>query len=188
MLERLVESAGGQQPFPLFLADAMRLPLADSSVDAVLAAHVLHLLPRWQDAVDEVLRVLRPGGVFLVDFGNLRLDAAAPWNAECRQVLGRLGVVQVRPGVSEPEPVVQHLAGRAVLRPLTPVTMTVQRTLGQDVTAWEQQLYSWTWPFPADTMRQAAAEVRAWAEATGWPIDREVPIDYVIRWWAFDLV
>ncbi|MEZ5966997.1 MAG: metalloregulator ArsR/SmtB family transcription factor [Planctomycetota bacterium] len=48
---------------------ATALPLADAEVDAVFAHMVLQYLPRPQDAVAEMARVLRPGGrVVLVDF------------------------------------------------------------------------------------------------------------------------
>ena len=61
MLGRLIANAGGAPPFPLVRADATRLPFAAGSFGAVLAVHVLHLIPDWRVAVDESLRVLRPG-------------------------------------------------------------------------------------------------------------------------------
>ena len=50
MLRRLVVNADGVLPFPLLLADATRLPLADGTFGSVLAVHVLHLIPAWRDA------------------------------------------------------------------------------------------------------------------------------------------
>lgn len=43
-------------------ADAVRLPLADASVDVVTCVTVLHLLPDAAAALTEWARVLRPGG------------------------------------------------------------------------------------------------------------------------------
>lgn len=49
--------------------EATDLPLADAEVDAVFAHMVLQYLPRPQDALAEMARVLRPDGrVVLVDF------------------------------------------------------------------------------------------------------------------------
>ena len=47
------------------LADMTTVPFADASFDVVIAMHVFHLVDGWQQAVHEVLRVLRPGGIFL---------------------------------------------------------------------------------------------------------------------------
>ena len=49
----------------LLLAEMRRLPLADGSVDAVLADGVLHHLPKnaLGGALREAARVLRPGGI-----------------------------------------------------------------------------------------------------------------------------
>ncbi len=47
-------------------ADACSLPLPGNSVDACYSIGVVHHVPRWRDAVGEVARVLRPGGVFVL--------------------------------------------------------------------------------------------------------------------------
>jgi SAM-dependent methyltransferase len=44
--------------------DVQRLPFADASFDAVLASHVMEHLPRPDEALAEVARVLKPGGRF----------------------------------------------------------------------------------------------------------------------------
>src|SRR5205807_8269675 len=69
MLDRLVEKASGRPPFPLVVADATRLPFRDAAFGAAYAAHVLHLIPAWRDAVGELVRVVRPGGAVLIDIG-----------------------------------------------------------------------------------------------------------------------
>lgn len=48
------------------LGDAQALGLADGSVDAVLCTEVLEHLPEPQRAIDEMHRVLRPGGTLLL--------------------------------------------------------------------------------------------------------------------------
>src|SRR5213593_3164996 len=69
MMGRLVQKAGGRAPFPLVRADALRLPFAPGSFDGALAAHVLHQIEEWPGALLELQRVVRPGGVVLVDQG-----------------------------------------------------------------------------------------------------------------------
>lgn len=45
--------------------DASRLGLPDASFDLVVSHHVFHHVTAWGRVVDEVARVLRPGGAFL---------------------------------------------------------------------------------------------------------------------------
>ena len=51
-------------------ADAMGLPLADESFDAVLCMGVIDGLRNRRQAIREMLRVLRPGGTLIVTFTN----------------------------------------------------------------------------------------------------------------------
>lgn len=46
-------------------ADVTMLPFADRSYDAVVSFLMLHHVVDWETAVDEVARVLRPGGLFV---------------------------------------------------------------------------------------------------------------------------
>jgi ubiquinone/menaquinone biosynthesis C-methylase UbiE len=184
MLERLVLNAGGTSPFPLLLADATALPFHDRSLDAVLFSHVLHLIPHWKAAVDETLRVLGADGVLLADFGGA---GVAPWSKAAGAIFRNHGIDHSRPGVSDPRKVAAHMAGRAKLRPLKPVTMSAQRTLAKDLDEWEHQIHSWTWPYSPEQMAAACNDVRAWAETHRLPLDAEVELTRVIQWWAFDV-
>lgn len=53
---------------PAMLADGLRLPVADGSLDMIYIQHVLHHIGDVERALAEVRRCLRPGGVlFLVE-------------------------------------------------------------------------------------------------------------------------
>jgi SAM-dependent methyltransferase len=184
MMQRLVANAGGYQPLPLAVADVTALPFGRGRFDAVLASHVLHLVAAWRDAVDEVVRVLRPGGVLLIDFGG---RPPAPWSASTDAVLREFGVVRVRPGTSDPRAVEEHLEGRARARPLAPLTMTVERSLGQDLVDTRDQLLSWTWSARPEQITAGCDALRRWASENGWPLERSVELTRTIQWWAFDV-
>jgi ubiquinone/menaquinone biosynthesis methyltransferase len=68
--------AGGAalQCVPRFgVADMVALPLANESVDVITTGYGLRNVPRLEDAVDEIVRVLRPGGRFAsLDFNRPR--------------------------------------------------------------------------------------------------------------------
>jgi ubiquinone/menaquinone biosynthesis C-methylase UbiE len=185
MLSRLAANAGGSNPFPLMTADVTALPLREASVDAVLACHVLHLIPDWRAAIDEVCRVLRSGGLLLVDFGG---PMSTPWAKECVEILARHGVFRIRPGVSNPAPVIDYLGTRATCRALRPVQFTAEAKLADDLDAWENQVLAWTWPYTSAQMRSACDDIRAFAGTLYWTIDAKVRLEEAIQWWVFDYV
>jgi SAM-dependent methyltransferase len=50
----------------LSLGNAVALPFAEDTFDVVMANHMLHHVPNVTQAIREVHRVLRPGGIFVV--------------------------------------------------------------------------------------------------------------------------
>jgi len=80
---------------PVFLleADALALPFADASFDAVVSAFVLRNLARIDRGLGEMRRVLRPGGFLAVlEFGMPRVPLlAALYRCYFLQVLPKLG-------------------------------------------------------------------------------------------------
>lgn len=69
MLRKLVAKRPERGPL-VAIADATRLPFAGATFGSAIAAHVLHLIPTWRDAVREIVRVVRPGGVFAASRGS----------------------------------------------------------------------------------------------------------------------
>jgi ubiquinone/menaquinone biosynthesis C-methylase UbiE len=61
-----IEIAGQIQRIQLEQADAKRLPYADAYFDVVLSNGSLHHIPEPLVVLREVVRVLRPGGVFFL--------------------------------------------------------------------------------------------------------------------------
>lgn len=53
-------------PIRLLRSDLTSLGLTHQAFDAVLMAHILHLIPDWQQALHEAFRVLKPNGVLLL--------------------------------------------------------------------------------------------------------------------------
>jgi len=186
MMRKLIENAGGTRPFPLLLADATRLPLADGTIGAVLACHVLHLIPDWRSALDETMRVLRPGGVLLAEFDERPSRTGPYWREAVREAMARHGISRNGPGTRASSDVASHLEGVARQRALPPVAMTETRTLRHTVEALENQINSWTWPFSPDVMHAAGADIRAWATREGASLDEQVRVTGTITWQAFE--
>ena len=74
-----VKAAGQGQRMTLVRGDAMRLPAADRSVDAVTVAFGIRNVQRPEVACAEMARVLRPGGrLAILEFGVPRIPGIKP--------------------------------------------------------------------------------------------------------------
>jgi ubiquinone/menaquinone biosynthesis C-methylase UbiE len=63
---RNVAAAGLSDVIALELVDAKGLPYADASFDVVMSNSIVHHIPEPRGTLDEMLRVLRPGGLLFV--------------------------------------------------------------------------------------------------------------------------
>lgn len=187
MLRRLVERAGGSAGFALVQSDATRLPFADDVFDGALARWVLHLIPGWHEALAGLARVLRPGGVALINTGGATQGA---W-AEIRRRLGEQVGRELKPVglVWQDFDALDAAAERAGFRPraLPPIHVSDEEPLEEFLTGIEQNHFSWTWPLTDEERLGALAIVRSWAEETFGPLDRPMPMEVDVIWRAYDL-
>lgn len=88
--EGMLTLARTRLPGVLMLGDAMRLPVADDSMDTVVMVWLLHLLEADQVAnvVAEAARVLRPGGVLITTVD--KNDAVYATGSDAAELLGRV--------------------------------------------------------------------------------------------------
>jgi SAM-dependent methyltransferase len=188
MVGRLLAKSGGVSPFPITLADATSLPFRDDTFGAGLSVHVLHLIPRWVEAVDELLRVVRPGGVVLVDLGGPdepmfnsleeRFGAAAGLDARKRP-----GMMHDATDTLD----ARFASAGCALRFLPPVPFTWEGTLAEFIDRMGNGIYSWTWSADEATRQRAADEVRTWAVAEYGPLDEQRTGEVEIVYRAYDL-
>jgi SAM-dependent methyltransferase len=87
------EALGGDPRFSIVSGDAYALPYPDASFDAAVCIRVLHHFEDPGPALIEIGRVVRPGGVLVLEFANKRnLKSIA------RYVLGRQPWSPFEPG------------------------------------------------------------------------------------------
>ena len=64
-------------PITPSVGTVLQLPFADNTFDAVITSNVLHQIEAWRDALEEVARVLKPDGVFVIGRDLLDEDSCA---------------------------------------------------------------------------------------------------------------
>lgn len=69
--------------------DATRLPFADASIDKIICSEVLEHIPTYQQVINEMLRVLKPGGLLAVSVPRAWPERICWWlSREYHQVEG----------------------------------------------------------------------------------------------------
>lgn len=171
MLERL-RAKRTTEPVEVAQADATRLPFAPGTFDAVLAVHVFHLIPNWQDALSEVARVLTDDGVLLNTFSiNFHRDEWwEAWNEvvqDYRRDPNRVAFGRHRTFLSE--------IGWQPRGDERSYRYTYERTPNQFIDSLRQRLWSSTWLVSDDDLERGVAAVRA--AMTGKHDDLDAPVE-----------
>ncbi|HEX6843783.1 MAG TPA: class I SAM-dependent methyltransferase [Actinomycetota bacterium] len=187
MLGVLVDKAGGRPPFPLLRGDATALPVRDLSMGAAMFRWVLHLIPSWPDAVAELVRVVRPGGVVLALLGG----ASEGPRGEIQERFAVATGVDRRPAGLDWEDYAaldEAFACHGAAAGWLPAFEDRETSSVEDfLRGLEENRYSWTWPIDGVVRVRAAREVRAWAEEEYGPLDAIEPAAYEVRWRAYRL-
>ncbi len=171
MLAKLIAKAGGEPPFPLVEGDAIRMPFADGAFAGAYLRWVLHLIADWSAAVEEIVRVVAPGGRFLAalgSYGGVRSEIQSRFAEATGVSLRPIGLTG--DGWGELDREIASLGGGK----LDEVTFLDRdrNSLEVFVQGIERNMYSWTWAVADDDARAgAAADARSWAEARWGPLD-----------------
>jgi SAM-dependent methyltransferase len=187
MLEQLVSNAGGSAPFPLACADATAIPIGTGSAGSAIACHVLHLIPDWRAALKEIVRVVRPGGIFLSDLGGWGRVYGEPHRSIMRRWAEVAGIELKHRGVEE----VAHVSDAMgelgwSARELPVIYSTRTYTLGELLEALADGLWSCTWHAPEEARRAAAREVKPWVEKNFGDLSEAREHAIQIEWNAYE--
>jgi SAM-dependent methyltransferase len=187
MLEQLVNNAGGSAPFPLACADATAIPIGTGSVGSAIACHVLHLIPDWRAALKEIVRVVRPGGIFLSDLGGWGRVYGDPHRSIMRRWAEVAGIELKHRGVEEVAQVSDAMAELGwTARELPVIYSTRTYTLGELLEALADGVWSCTWHAPGEARRAAALEVKPWVEKTFGDLSEARQHAIKIEWNAYE--
>jgi ubiquinone/menaquinone biosynthesis C-methylase UbiE len=149
----------------LVLSDMTALPFHDASFDVVLAVHVFHLVDGWQQAVCEVLRVLRPGGAFLHCWDEFARVEKWPVGETWGKIVHELGGVVKRPGASARSEVTVWLKEQGLQPQELPVVKwEVTQTPREAVEQVTRRMWSSTWVVSDDIFAASIVRLESWAK------------------------
>jgi len=185
MIDVLVEKAGGRTPFPLVQGDATRMPFRDEAFGAAYLRWVLQLIPAWQDALAEIVRVVRPGGLFLVSLasdGGPRSKVRGRFAEVLGLSLEPRGLAYDGYDALDTAAIELGLTPRALL----PIPEIGHEGLDNFIDSIVNNAYSWTWGIDADLLARTAVDVRRWAEDRYGPLELLPHDEYETIWRAYD--
>lgn len=152
----------------LLLSDITQLPFRTASFDVVIGVHIFHLVDGWQRAIEEALRVLRPGGMLLHcwdDQPEQEGQKQRP-DREWRKIVQELGGTTKRPGSPSEQGVDEFLGARGLqIQRWEAATWTYTTTPRQEIEYVEQRLGSRTWMMSDEIFAASIERLWQWANA-----------------------
>ncbi|HET9780703.1 MAG TPA: class I SAM-dependent methyltransferase [Candidatus Dormibacteraeota bacterium] len=185
MLRRLRAKSGGRE-MRIAIADATRLPFADRTFTSAIASHVLHLIPEWKVALEELERVVEPGGVLLA---SRSANAHAEWQrAVRRHFFDAAGNPEWPPGMSRIDDLDAEMRRRgAEVRVVRDIHNEELVSISELLAALEMGIWSACWAVDEETRRRAARETREWATKEFGDLDAKRPTRHESDWRAYRL-
>jgi ubiquinone/menaquinone biosynthesis C-methylase UbiE len=147
------------------MSDITNLPFHERSFDVAISVHVFHLVDGWQNAVNEVLRVLRPGGLLLHCGDDHGPSEVQPIQDQWRKIIDELGFDPRRPGAPSHQIVTRYLQQRFETQQIKALTWQRQLTPRQVLRDIELRHFSSTWVIPEPIFAQAIPRLRVWVAA-----------------------
>ena len=185
MLSKLRRKVGEGWP-RVAIADATHLPFAGRTFGGAIAAHVLHLIPEWKVAVDELLRVLRRGGVLLANRGATHQD---DWRAEItNRFFSETARVKWPPGMSRIDELDAYMHECGISqRSLPTIREDYEESAAELLALLEAGYWSACWSMDDETRRKGAAATREWARSHLGDLDARRPTSETVIWRAYVL-
>jgi SAM-dependent methyltransferase len=188
MMQRLRENLDpAGPPAPLVEGNALHLPFPAGSFGGVIVVHVLHLIPERQQALDEVIRLLQPGGVFLSGF-NWEPEGSAPnlVRAAWQRIVEQYPEARQSAHQRNFHLPVAELEGRGgVHRQWDAAAWPSQYIPAERIGQMEQGMFSSTWRLPDEVRGRSLSELRRWAAGAFGDLHVPIPVQRKFVWQSF---
>ena len=184
MLRRLVAKAGGRAPFPVVQADATALPFGAGRFGGAVVCHVLHLVPGWTRALDELVRVVDPRGPLLIDLGGGEPGRGQEVRRHFFEAAGAAPDLGTR---AQLERLDEEMRARGrTSRQLQPILSRRRSSLGGLIGNLERGIFANCWHLEAADRERAARETERWARERYGDLDAPLELELPVRWRVFE--
>jgi SAM-dependent methyltransferase len=155
-----------------FPGDACHLPFSTGCADLVVIAHVLHLIDDWRGALEEAVRVARPGGVLAVNVGSTALHGRTALSRTFLAAVAARADLAEMPGASSTADVLAVLDAFGC-RPMAPLEArgTPLRSVRDHIFRLQWNPFAWRPGTPQWALNEAALVTADWAASRFGDID-----------------
>jgi SAM-dependent methyltransferase len=167
----------------LIQGDAVTLPFADSSFEAIVTVHILHLIRPWQSALKEMQRVRSKQGVFVGGWNDHDDDSTSERiNRKFRELAAEHGISLARQGLEHYHEILPHLPESAVATEVVAAEWTVHRAPRFALQSIEERHFSSSWQVPDELYPILVQEIFAWAKHEWLDLDQPHPEVRRFKW------
>ena len=158
-------------------SDACDLPFQSGSFDMAFTAHLLHLVADWRRALDEIKRVVRPGGYYvngIDNLGQIHGKFASAWRTfAAERGLG------AQPQISIPDNVILGHYGLSphMMTRITLARWLRPRSIRDMLQKYGRRDVSWLWSLSDPDHEALMRRLEAWAIETYGDLDGVVTIE-----------
>lgn len=150
--------------------DATALPFEENSFDVALTVHVFHLISNWKEALAEIRRVLKSGGIYLYSHGQANATQPSAdtnpdrweFSQRWRAILDDYGHPLPRYGATQEEVLTELETQGATLETVIAAKWRFQQTVGKLLENHENKTQSASWAIPDDIFTRAVQDLREW--------------------------
>jgi len=169
MMGRLKETISPDvKPPGLVEANALHLPFASRTFNAILTIHVLHLIREWRDLLVEMERVRAATGVFVGGWNDHPPESSGERiSNKFRQLAAKHGISIERQGIVMYRDVLNHLPNARATE-IIAAEWTIERPPRLALQSIAERHFSSSWLIPDDIYPAIYAELEAWTKKE-WP-------------------
>lgn len=164
--ERAARPAAPWGELEVTRGDITALPYPTASFGAVIAVHVLHLVPWWRLAFDEALRVLRPGAPLLLGQDVAHSSHVThPMQDEWAEIVRGLGFEPHRVGAASFKEILAEARGRNLrVEEWLVADWVATHTPAEAFSYIADRVWSLTWLVPDDIFTESVRLLEVWAK------------------------